>query len=76
MAKKKPIKCKLYEYPELLDKYGVSKVEGFSVENGKRLYWWIVWNKNHNAKVCHHHSGKPLVARNVKGDVEVTIHFK
>ena len=48
--------------------------EGFTIGNGKTMYWYIVWTKNGNATVY-----KPEANPNgrfVEGNTIITIHYK
>lgn len=48
--------------------------EGFTIGNGNKLYWMMVWHKSGNVTVY------PIEdtggARWLPGDQEITIHFK
>lgn len=48
--------------------------KGFTVGKGKVMYWYIVWHPSCNASI--YTSEREIRRRYVRGDIEITIHFK
>ncbi len=49
--------------------------KGFTIGNGKVLYFMYIWHKSGNATV-YPINGNSINGRYVRGDVPITIHFK
>lgn len=47
--------------------------EGFTIGKGKVLYWMLIWHKSGNCTVFSRKNASP---RYLKGDTEITVHFK
>jgi len=48
--------------------------KGFTVGNGKKMYWYFVWHQSGNCTI--YDSGQCLNKRYIKGDQLITVHFK
>ncbi len=71
----KTVKCKLCFLQDHTDHRDLdsSVHEGFTIGNGKAMYFMYTWHKSGNASVFPiNGNGR----RYVRGDVEITIHFK
>lgn len=47
--------------------------EGFTIGNGKTLYWMLIW---HGSGHCTVYSKEGVKPRWIEGDTEITVHFK
>lgn len=48
--------------------------KGFTIRNGKRLYWYIIWHKSGHCTVYPTELNSSGVY--IKGDTIITVHFK
>lgn len=81
----KPITCKICDLGEaIVNEHGdpadmdSSLHKGFTIGNGKKLYWYIIWHKSGHCTVFRtgDKQGAPLIPRYLKGDQLITVHFK
>lgn len=77
----KTITCKACELTEhLKDEFGhpedldSSIHKGFTIGNGKKMYWYFIWHPSGNATVFD--TEYPMNKRYIKGEQEITVHFK
>lgn len=47
--------------------------KGFTVGNGKKMYWYFVWHNSGNATIydCEY----PMNKRHINGEQLITVHF-
>lgn len=72
---REPIKCKICYHQDYIGnkdlEFGVHK--GFTIGNGKTLYWMMIWHSSGNVTV---YTAKGERPRWISGDTEITIHFQ
>jgi hypothetical protein len=49
--------------------------EGFTIGNGKQLYWEMIWHSSGHVTV-YSQNKSTRYGRYISGDTEITIHFK
>lgn len=65
--------CELYEHTDGLE-LDPEWAEGFTVGNGKILYWYFIWHSTGNCTI--YTNEFPARKRFINGETLITIHFK
>jgi hypothetical protein len=50
--------------------------KGFTIGRGKKMYWYLIWHGSGNCTVYSDEEAGRMSGRYIKGDQEITIHFK